>query len=103
MALQSGRVEKRVPFTVSVRIASLDRPWIVEPAMTENVSLFGARILVNDTWRPNERAIIESQGGLDPCEARVVYCQWLNTGAAAVGLQLARERPDWMSLSGRMG
>lgn len=102
MAPQSGRAEKRFLFTASVHIASLDRPWLVESAMTENVSLFGARILVKDRWKPEERAIIESQGGLDPCQARVVYCQQLNTGATAVGLRLARKCGDWMRPKGRM-
>ncbi|PYU28795.1 MAG: hypothetical protein DMG32_01850 [Acidobacteria bacterium] len=98
--MEIGRAQKRFSVTVPVRIASLDRPGLVEPAMTENVSLFGTRILVKDTWRPNERAIVVSQGGLYPCEARVVYCQRLNTGATAVGLQLARARPDWVRSAG---
>jgi hypothetical protein len=103
MVLESGRIEKRFSVTVPLLIASLDRPWLVEPTMTENVSLFGARILVKDAWRPNERVAIELPGGLHPCPARVVYCQLLKTGRTAVGLRLETPRRDWMGGSGQMG
>lgn len=100
MMPESGRIERRFSVTVPVRIASLDRPWLAEPAMTENVSLFGARILVKAAWRSDERVVVESPGGLYPCQARVVYCQLLKTGATAVGLRLAAARPGWISRSG---
>lgn len=102
MKPKTGRVEKRYAIAFPVRIASLDRLWLVEPAMTENVSLFGARILVKSVWRTDERAVVESPGGVEPCQARVVYCQPLKTGGTAIGVRLARARPDWMSRSGRM-
>jgi hypothetical protein len=103
MPLDSGRMEKRFSVAVSVRVASLDRPWLAEPAMTENVSLFGARILVKDAWRPNEHVVVESPGGLYPCQARVVYCQALKTGITAIGLRLARARRDWVGGGGQRG
>ena len=102
MKPETGRVEKRFATAVSVRVASLDRLWLVEPATTENVSLFGARILVKSIWRADERAVIEFPGGVDPCQARVIYCQVLKSGGAAIGVRLARARPDWTS-RGRMG
>ena len=73
MKPETGRLEKRLAIAVPVRIASLDRRWLVERATTENVSLFGARILVKSMWRTNERAVVEAPGGIDPCEARVIY------------------------------
>jgi hypothetical protein len=96
VASATGRMEKRFWATVPLRIVSLDRPWLVESTITENVSLFGARILVKDIWRLNEQVVVESPGGLYPCQARVIYCQLLKTGTAAVGLRLARARRDWM-------
>lgn len=103
MKPETGRVEKRYALAVPVRIASLDRLWLAEPATTENVSLFGARILVKSVWRTDEHAVVESAGNADPCHARIVYCQALKTGGTAIGVRLARARPDWMSRSGRMG
>jgi len=103
MISKGGRVERRLSVTLRVRIASLDRPWLTELAMTENVSTFGARILVQDAWKPGERVLVESPGGVSSCEAHVVYCELLKTGTTAVGLRLARPRLDWMSRRRRIG
>jgi hypothetical protein len=103
MKPETGRLEKRFGIAIPVRIASLDRPGLEERAMTENVSHFGARILVKSVWRADERVVVESTGGADPCPARVIYCQALKTGAAAIGVRLARAHDDWMTRSGRMG
>lgn len=97
MKPESGRVEKRFAIAVPVRIKSLDRAWLTEAAMTENVSLFGARILVKDIWGRDEHVVVESPGGADSCQARVVYCQALKTGGTAIGVHLAGARPNWMS------
>lgn len=97
MIPKDGRVERRLSVRVHVRIASLDRPWVAELAMTENVSSLGARILVKDAWKPGERVLVESTGRAYSCDAHVVYCQPLGTGTTAVGLQMARPRLDWMN------
>jgi len=103
MKPETGRVEKRFAIAVPVRIKSLDRPWLAEAAMTENVSLFGARILVKDIWGKDERVVVESPGGADSCQSRVVYCQALKTGGTAIGVHLAGARPNWMSRRGQRG
>lgn len=96
MIRKAGRVEKRLAVTVRPRIASLDRPWLVEVGTTENVSTRGARILLKDAWRPGERVALELPGELDSCEAHVVYYELLRTGTTAVGLELAGPCPSWM-------
>jgi hypothetical protein len=101
MKPETGRVEKRSAIAVPVRIASLDRLWLTEPAMTENVSRFGARILTKSIWKTEERVVIESPRGAGPCQARIMYCQVLKTGETAIGVRLARARADWMSPLGR--
>lgn len=101
MKLETGRTEKRFPIAVPLRIKSLDRRWLAEAAITQNVSLFGARILVGNKWEADERVVIESPGGLEPCPARVIYCQVLKSGGLAIGVNLARARPVWMSRSAR--
>jgi hypothetical protein len=103
MELETGRVDKRHAIAVPVRIASLDRLWLVEPAITENVSLFGARILVKSVWKADERVVIETLGGLEsvePRQARVMYVQNLNSGGTAIGVRPARAHPIWMSRVG---
>jgi hypothetical protein len=99
MKPETGRVEKRSAIAVPVRIASLDRLWLTEPAMTENVSRFGARILTKSIWKTEERVVIESPRGAGPCQARIMYCQVLKTGETAIGVRLASARPDWVSRS----
>jgi hypothetical protein len=103
MKPESGREERRFSIAVPVRIASLDRLWLAEAAITENVSLFGARILVKSIWRMDERVVVESPGGADSCQARVIYCQALKTGATAIGVHLSGARPNWMSRCGQLG
>jgi len=99
MIPKAGRVERRFSATVDVHMASLDRPWLLEQAVTENVSPCGARILAKDEWRSGERVVLASPGGSYPYQARVVYCQVLDTGKTAVGLQLATRRLAWMGPS----
>ncbi len=101
MIPKGGRLAKRSALTVRVRISSLDRPWLVEIATTENVSSSGVRILTKDVWKPGERVNIEPTGMLDSCQAHVVYCELLRTGSTAVGLQLAKSHPDWVVESRR--
>lgn len=101
MKLETGRMEKRFPIAIPLRIESLDRLGLAEAAITQNVSLFGARILVGKKWQADERVIIESPGGVEPCPARVIYCQLLTSGGTAIGVNLARPRPAWMNHSAR--
>ena len=103
MKLETGRVDKRHAIAVPVRIASLDRLWLVESAITENVSLFGARILVKSVWRADEPVVIETLGGLEPRQARIMYVQSLKSGGTAIGVRLARARPIWMSRGEQVG
>jgi hypothetical protein len=79
-----------------LRISSLDRPWLVELAMTENVSASGARIVVKDAWKPGERVGVEPAGMMDSCQAYVIYCEPLKTGSAALGLRLLTRHPEWI-------
>jgi hypothetical protein len=102
MKLETGRVEKRFGISISVCIRSLDRLWLAEEAMTENVSFFGARILLKNMWERNERIVVESPGIADPYQATVVYCQALKGGGTAIGVCLERQRSDWMSGDGRI-
>jgi hypothetical protein len=91
------RAERRFPLAVRLRIASLDRPWLVELGETANVSPGGARILVKDVWRTGERVIVESPGVLSSCQAEVTYCEILRTGTTALGLRLAARQPNWVA------
>ena len=100
MIPKGGRVERRLSVTVHARMASLDRPWLAELAMTENVSPFGARTLVKDAWKPGERVIVESPGGRKfmrgtRCLLRA-FEDRRNGGWVAVGRTESRlDEPTW--------
>ena|SRR5690349_1862141 len=96
MIPKGGRLEKRSRSAMRLRISSLDRPRLVELAMTENVSACGARVLVREAWKPGERVTVEPAGMMDSCQAQVIYCEPLKTGSTAVGLQLLTPHPGWM-------
>jgi hypothetical protein len=86
MKVASGRAEKRWAMAVPLHIKSLDRTDRAETAVTENMSRFGARILVENTWEMGERVLIQSSG--IQCAARVIYRQKLRNGGIAIGVHL---------------
>ena len=100
MKVASGRMEKRWAKAVPVRIMSLDRTDRAETAVTQNVSLFGARIVVASWWEAGERVAIQSADGADQRSGRVIYRQGLWNGGIAIGVRLEKARPEWMSGNG---
>jgi hypothetical protein len=103
MKVASGRMEKRWAITLPLQIMSLDRTDQTETAVMQNVSLFGARIVVANSWETCERIVIRSPEGADQCLARVIYRQELRDGGIAIGVQLEKARPPWMGGDGRGG
>jgi hypothetical protein len=91
MATRTGRVEKRIPQAVPMRISSLQELGsadLTEKTITENVSARGVRVLTKRAVPPQERLLVTSlTGGEEPIQARVVYCQPLAGGVFGVGLQ----------------
>ena len=94
MATSSGRVEKRIPLEIPVRISavqSLGPADLIEKTTTENVSTHGVRILTKRALLPQERLLVTSLSAREePIPARVVYCEPLTEGVFAVGLQLEK-------------
>jgi hypothetical protein len=101
--LASGRMEKRSAMAVPVHIKSLDRTQWVETAVTQNVSLFGARILVENAWGTGERITLQLSSGADPWAARVIYSQELRNGGIAIGVHLEKACPNWAGRNGGSG
>ena len=101
--LASGRMERRCAVAVPLHIQSLDRAPRAETAATQNVSLFGARILVENTWEIGERIVIQSPAAADPWLARVIYSQELRDGGTVIGVHLEKACPNWTGGNGRRG
>jgi hypothetical protein len=91
MVLETGRLEKRFAVAIPMRITSLDRLGLTEEATTENVSFFGARMLVKREWRRGEEIILETPTVPHSYRATVIYCQRLEGGETAIGVHLTAE------------
>jgi hypothetical protein len=89
--LETGRLEKRFAVAIPMHITSLDRLSLREETTTENMSFFGARILVKGAWRRGEKIIVESPTVSHPYHATIIYCQPLEGGGTAIGVRLTGE------------
>lgn len=89
-----GRIEKRTPLAVAVKLSSLETGTF-ELATTMNVSVHGARVKAGKSWPPDERVSVVSLEGNLVSQARVVYCQHLPGESFAVGLELSAPTGHW--------
>jgi hypothetical protein len=99
MPMRSGRLEKRTPLSIPVRISSLKEPSAGERSTTENVCSLGLRVLVRRAREMNERLLIKSSNGELQVDARVVYCERLLDGRFALGLEFRGEVSTWLKKS----
>jgi len=85
----NGRSERRVQ---RVFAAELSRPGECEPmerTFTENVSARGARVTSVRRWQPGTRVLVAFHQNGVPSEGSIVYCQRVEGGEFAVGLELS--------------
>src|SRR5437879_5353617 len=87
--LFDGRIEKRLPVSVPVYLASLREPRSGELTTTENVSPHGARTTSKRFWRFGEQALIAPLTGEFTRLGRVVYCEIRIGGHFCLGLEFA--------------
>jgi hypothetical protein len=99
MPLRSGRLEKRTPLSIPVRISSHKEPSAGERSTTENVCSLGLRVLVRRAREMNERLLIKSSNGELQADARVVYCERLLDGRFALGLEFHGDVSSWLKKS----
>ena len=97
--MRSGRLEKRTPLAVPVRISSPTEPSAGEGSTTENVCSLGIRVFVRRARELNERLLIKSADGELQTDARVVYCERLVDGRFALGLEFHSEVANWVKKS----
>lgn len=88
-------MENRTPTHVAVDLSGFDVHAAAQQGITENVSARGARVVTSHPWRPNERVTVRSLLGSLRSRARVVYCQQLERGSFAIGLELCVSVGEW--------
>lgn len=93
----SGRGERRLPITVLVRLALLDRGGAreYEKTYTDNLSAHGVRLKSKRAWHPSEQAEITPLNEKSPICGEVVYCQKLDDAHFFIGLKFPRGRIPW--------
>ena len=81
---------------VAVQISGNDRVPGIEVTFTENVSVHGARIITQRSWRRNEAVQIASRPGDFRARARVAYCERLREAGFAIGLEFLEPSGRWV-------
>jgi hypothetical protein len=95
MPMRSGRLVKRAPLAISIRISSLLKPYAAEHTTTENICSLGLRVLVQEARKPNELMLVNSADGELKTAARVVYCERIGDGRFALGLEFKEDITNW--------
>jgi len=96
MRVPTGRLEPRIAKTEAVMLLHLDHSPIAKvEAFTENVSSRGARVITDSVCSPGQLVCLDALEERLQLAARVVYCQRLNEGKFAVGLQLDVRAEKW--------
>lgn len=105
ICLDGGRMERRFPIIVVVRLLSGAGSDVTaiegEKTYTDNISLHGARVFSRFAWKPGEIvriAPLNSQW----VSGRVVYSQRLDNGLHVIGLNLQDGAINWSILQ-RLG
>src|ERR1700741_989141 len=100
MTLPPRRYDKKAAATVAALPASRAGAFSPGPALTENISARGARVLTRKLWWANESVVIKSLEGDLQSEARVVYRQPVRENVYAIGLELLGPKGNWRGKSG---
>jgi hypothetical protein len=93
--MSNGRLETRIPKTVSVEVCLADDPTLKERTLTENVSGHGVRVLMQRSLRPRQETLVILQNEGLWSRAKVVYCQRATENRFAVGLELSTRVEAW--------
>ena len=92
-----GRMEKRLPIAIVVRLAH-ERDQTADGAeltYTDNVSAHGARVISDHPWKTGDTATVTSLKDEVAIRGKVVYCQKRQEGRYYVGLNFLDRGVVW--------
>jgi PilZ domain len=94
-----GRMERRLPIIVVVRLAQAVNTGAVgeERTYTDNISPRGARLFSTRPWQPGDSVRIAPRDE-DPVLGNVVYCQTLPDGRFVVGVNFQDRPIKWSAM-----
>ena len=90
----NGRIEKRLPTSVPVYLASLEEPRSRERTLTENVSPHGARVISQRFWQSGEESLIAPLTG-GTAIGRVIYCLPKGGDRFCLGVEFQDRTVKW--------
>jgi len=95
----NGRMERRLPIIVAVRLAPYASAGVdgEERTYTDNISERGARIFSKHAWQPGDPLWITLSNGHSAC-GQVVYCQRLPDGRYTIGVNFQDQPVTWLSV-----
>jgi hypothetical protein len=95
----SGRMERRLPIIVVVRLAPAEHAGADEEerTYTDNISPRGARLFSTRPWQPGDAVRIAPRGE-DPVRGNVVYCQTLPDARFVVGVSFQDRPIRWSAM-----
>ena len=96
MPSAATRTESRKPLKVTVDLSNVDVRLPAREGITENISVHGARVVVSEQLPRDLRLNVRSMLGSLKSRARVVYCERLENGLFAVGLELFATVGEWI-------
>ena len=96
MPSAATRTEARKSLKVTVDLSSVDGRVPARGGITENISPHGARVVVSQQLPRDLRLNVRSMLGNLRSRARVVYCERMENGLFAVGLELFATVGDWV-------
>jgi hypothetical protein len=93
----SGRMEKRIPIAIVVRLNRAQGQPAREPELTytDNVSAHGARVVSSRPWQIGEVAQVTSLKEEIPISGKVAYCLMLPDNRYFIGLDFQDRHVTW--------
>jgi hypothetical protein len=95
----SGRMERRLPIIVVVRLAHSERASTdgEERTYTDNISSRGARVYSNRPWQLGDPVRVTPRNE-DPACGNVVYCQTQDDGRFVIGVKFEDRAITWSAI-----
>jgi len=95
----NGRMEKRLPIIVVVRLAQHASAGVdgEEKTYTDNISPRGARIFSKHAWEPGDALRITLLNGHSAC-GKVVYCHKLPDDRYGIGVNFQDHPVTWSTI-----
>ncbi len=93
-----GRSERRIPQRLAAELSRPDESVPKEMTFTENVSPRHVRLTTMQRWQPGTRVLLNFPQNGVRSQGRIVYCQRVESGNFALGLELPWQVQRWQML-----